>query len=229
MLNADERRPEPGSTLVHALPTNRHRPIEGRRLLGSRRLLSEMRHRSWSSSYLDPSIGVFLRESRMARAHVRRELLFIFQGIFHFRTEPFSLRRVSYLSVASVPFHPLSGSRIMLYTCTLFTTILGSEPAFDYPLACVTVRGDSLRQAAARAYVRCVGRDRVRQRSHLRPEISGLEASPRAIAASLRKIFSRIGELYEMTGLNQSWFVKVVPSPVGRPQPLLLCCNPSPN
>lgn len=117
----------------------------------------------------------------------------------------------------------------MLYTCTLFTTILGSEPAFDYPLACVTVRGDSLRQAAARAYVRCVGRDRVRQRSHLRPEISGLEASPRAIAASLRKIFSRIGELYEMTGLNQSWFVKVVPSRVGRPQPLLLCCNPSPN
>ena len=60
----------------------------------------------------------------------------------------------------------------MRYTCTIYNHdytfggdrgFLGSEPVFEAPLAHVVVSGASLREAAARAYVKCVGRQRANQ------------------------------------------------------------------
>ncbi|MGL4553654.1 MAG: hypothetical protein ACRC33_21030 [Gemmataceae bacterium] len=110
----------------------------------------------------------------------------------------------------------------MRYHCTLFTqtfsatrqTFAGTEPSFDAPVVSVTVRGDSLRLAAARAYVRCVGRERAKRLAelpHVRPEVAALDASPRAVAAGLRKTHGRIGEVFELDNANESWFIKVVP------------------
>jgi hypothetical protein len=131
------------------------------------------------------------------------------------------------------------------YHCTLFTqtfsatreTFTGTDPSFDAPVVSVTVRGDSLRTAAARAYVRCVGRDRAKQLSqlpHVRPEVAALEASPKAVAAGLRKMMARIGEVYELDNAREAWFIKVVPVP-SKPRRLrsrllyLSSRSPSPN
>src|SRR4051794_4212517 len=61
-----------------------------------------------------------------------------------------------------------------------------SDPAFDTPAAAVVVAGSSEREAAARAYVRAVGKQRaawMRQQPWSRPEVVAQEGSKRAIAA----------------------------------------------
>lgn len=135
----------------------------------------------------------------------------------------------------------------MRYHCTIYshaftaangTGHAGTDPSFDAPVASVVVGGASSRQAAARAYVRCVGRERARilaQKPTVRPEMAAQEASPRAIAASLRRTARRIGEVYELDNLNEAWFIKVEPMPAPRPVRLpsrlllLLSRLPSPN
>src|SRR3954468_3534247 len=101
----------------------------------------------------------------------------------------------------------------MRYLCTIYThdyTTTGgkcgvaTEPAFDSPLVQVVVGGATLREAAARAYVRAVGRVRarwMRRQPWSRQEVGSQETSNRAIAASLRKTNRRIGECYEMDHL----------------------------
>jgi hypothetical protein len=115
------------------------------------------------------------------------------------------------------------------YTCTIYShdytfggqrAFAGSDSAFTAPLANVEVSGRTLREAAARAYVKCVGRSRARQmrKNATAPRnVIALETSCKAIAASLRKTARRIGECYEMDNFLKGWFIKV--EPVSNPQP----------
>jgi hypothetical protein len=134
----------------------------------------------------------------------------------------------------------------MMFLCTIYThdTTTGggkggvaTEPAFDSPLARLVVGGSSLR-----AYVRAVGRKRarwMRRQPWSREEVASQETNRRAIAASLRKTNSRIGECYEMDHLVRSWLIKVEPAPQNLPAPRRLrlptstlhrlCRTPFPN
>jgi hypothetical protein len=140
----------------------------------------------------------------------------------------------------------------MLFLCTIYThdyTPTGgdkggvaTEPAFDSPLAKLVVDGSSLREAAAGAYIRAVGRKRarwMREQPWSREEVASQETSQRAIAASLRKTNRRIGECYELDHLVRSWLIKVEPAPINLPTPRRLrlptstlrhlCRTPFPN
>lgn len=143
----------------------------------------------------------------------------------------------------------------MRYLCTIYTHaytfgggttgFTGTEPSFDTPVAQVEVKGDTMRQAAARAYVRCVGRKRAGlpgADGQGLPNARDLERSPRAIAASLRRTCRRIGEVFELDHAFEAWLIKVEPvasSPPAKPAPrriripvrrlLHLCRTPSPN
>jgi hypothetical protein len=111
----------------------------------------------------------------------------------------------------------------MRYLCTIYTHdcsfagrkgFAATEPAFDAPVASVIVDGPTLRDAAARAYVRVVGRQRaqgLRRKPAIPNEVIAQETSPRAIAASLRKVARRVGECYEMDNLVDAWSIQVQP------------------
>ncbi len=112
----------------------------------------------------------------------------------------------------------------MRYTCTIYSHdytfggakgFTGTDPVFDTPLAHVVVSGRNLREAAARAYVTCIGRERakrLREKANAPREVIAQETSCKAIAASLRKTARRIGECYEMDNLIEGWFIKVEPA-----------------
>jgi hypothetical protein len=113
----------------------------------------------------------------------------------------------------------------MRYLCTIYThdctfagskTFTGTEPAFDAPVAAILVRGSTERDAAARAYIQAVGHGRargLRKQGVVREEIIAQETSPRAIAASLRKVTRRSGVLYEMDNFADAWSIRVQPAP----------------
>lgn len=114
----------------------------------------------------------------------------------------------------------------MRYLCTIFTHSAltgtatresgGSEPTVDGPFASGIVAGATTRDAAARAYVRFVGRHRaqdMRRRAAAPERILSLETNPRAIAPSLRKVTTRRGECYQMDNLVDTWSIKVEPLP----------------
>jgi hypothetical protein len=120
------------------------------------------------------------------------------------------------------------------YLCTIYNhaytvgathAFTGTDPSFDSPLARVVVSGPSLRQAAARAYVKCVGKKRaeqMRKRLEMPRGVIAQETNRRAIAASLRKTARRIGECYELDNFVEAWFIKVEPVPSPRPSHLRL-------
>jgi hypothetical protein len=109
------------------------------------------------------------------------------------------------------------------YTCTIYghdytfggdKGFTGTEPVFDEPVARVVVSGRGLREAAARAYVKCVGRQRAEQMRRQRRAPGNVitqETSCQAIAASLRRTTGRLGECFEMDNFVQGWFIKVEP------------------
>lgn len=115
----------------------------------------------------------------------------------------------------------------MRYLCTIYSTDgsfptpktssgTGAPSEPTSPVASVVVTGASLRQAAARAYVRCVGHKRaewLRQSAQAPAAVVAQETSPRAIAASLRKVHRRFGECYEMDNYHDVWSIKVEPAP----------------
>jgi hypothetical protein len=80
----------------------------------------------------------------------------------------------------------------------------------DDSRADVFVEAGTRREAAARAYVLCVGRKKSRQRS--RQALENLEGCPAAIACSLRRTQTRVGEVYELDNVTESWLIKVVPA-----------------
>lgn len=110
----------------------------------------------------------------------------------------------------------------MRYTCSIYsqaglfaTTSPKADPDGDSPVVRVVVSGSSLREAAARAYVRCVGRQRAKwMRDHGKSPaaVVAQETNRRAIAASLRKVTRRFGECYEMDNLTAVWSIKVEPT-----------------
>lgn len=112
----------------------------------------------------------------------------------------------------------------MRYLCTIYAndgTFTGNKTSHDpaepgSPVGSVVVTGSSLRQAAARAYVRCVGRKRARwleQAKQAPAAVVAQETSPKAIAMSLRKVHRRFGECYEMDNYHDVWSIKVQPAP----------------
>jgi hypothetical protein len=138
------------------------------------------------------------------------------------------------------------------YFCTIYThdctfaTTQGSSADGDQsggtPLARVLVSGSSKRQAAAQAYVECVGRERARLMRELGSRrLAKQEMNARAIAASLRKTNRSGGDCYLLDNYVEGWYVHVEPvidlprpaSPrrLRLPHPLLvrLSRTPSPN
>jgi hypothetical protein len=92
----------------------------------------------------------------------------------------------------------------------------GLQPRVEAPLATVTVSGRSLREAAARAYVRGVGRTRARiLRDHLKAPraVFAQETNVKAIAAGLRRTSSGLGDCYQLDNLLEAWYIKVEPLP----------------
>jgi hypothetical protein len=80
----------------------------------------------------------------------------------------------------------------------------------------VEVAAGNQREAAARAYVLHVGRQRarlLRQRPGAPRNLIAQETNPTAIAASLRKLRTPLGEGYEMDNLRESWFITVEQRP----------------
>jgi hypothetical protein len=90
----------------------------------------------------------------------------------------------------------------------------GGGPVSTVPMATVTVSGHTAREAAARAYVRCVGRERAR-RMRQKPDAPrgaiAQETNFRAIAACLRKTTSRLGECYQLDNLVEAWYITAEP------------------
>jgi hypothetical protein len=103
-------------------------------------------------------------------------------------------------------------------------------------VASVVVSGSSARQAAARAYVKTVGRQRasrLRQGKKTPAAVVAQETSPKAIAAGLRKVHRRFGECFEMDNYHDVWSIQVASVPMNLPLPSLLLYHlsrsPSPN
>ena len=105
----------------------------------------------------------------------------------------------------------------MRFVCTIYghdysaggpRAWLSAEPVCVRVLPSVTVSGPDGRAAAARAYVRCVGRRRVRVVQFARGE-----ADPKAIAASLRKTPAPGADCYQLDNLVEAWFIRVEPAP----------------
>lgn len=107
----------------------------------------------------------------------------------------------------------------MRYLCTIYTNestltsqgFVGTEPNFEAPIVDAVVEGATPREAAARAYVHYIGRKRAKRlrRVAAPAQVIAQETSRKAIAASLRKTNSRMGEGYTMDNLADAWFIKV--------------------
>jgi hypothetical protein len=116
------------------------------------------------------------------------------------------------------------------YFCTIYThdctfaTKQGNSSdgdlAADAPLARVLVSGSNQREAAARAYVQCVGRERARllREQFGSRRLAKQETNAKGIAASLRKTSRSGGECYLMDNYVEGWYIHVEPV-VNMPQP----------
>jgi hypothetical protein len=119
------------------------------------------------------------------------------------------------------------------YLCTIYSQnhTFAAKPGFasddadsDGPVGKVVVSGTSPRQAAARAYVECVGRTRarmMREKQQAPRWLAAQEANPRAIAASLRKTKVTQGHCYLLDNLVEGWLItveSVVPMPPSSPR-----------
>ena len=139
----------------------------------------------------------------------------------------------------------------MRYLCTIFSDGTfgggsadrpGDGPTLSVVATRIGVSGRSLREAAARAYIRCVGRQRARLMRVKRKaprRLAAQETNVRAIAASLRLTSGRHGTCYQLDNLVEVWYITVepVPTPAHPSRPprsarshlLRLLRSPSPN
>jgi hypothetical protein len=119
------------------------------------------------------------------------------------------------------------------YLCTIYSHdhtfagkqgFAGDDADGNAALGRLVVSGSSPRQAAARAYVECVGRTRARMMREKRKaprSVAAQEANPRAIAASLRKIRRSWGDCYLLDNFVEGWLItveSVVPTPPRSPR-----------
>ena len=133
----------------------------------------------------------------------------------------------------------------MRYICTIYSHdhtfagkqgFAGGDADGDASLARVVIAAPSPRDAAARAYVECIGRARarlMREKRQAPRSVAAQETNPRAIAASLRKTGRPQGECYLLDNYVAGWCITVEPvvptlpsSPLPRrvrlPHPLLV-------
>ncbi len=135
----------------------------------------------------------------------------------------------------------------MRYLCTIYNRDFAFGGPNSVLVGTTTVGARNLREAAARAYVRCVGRKRavvLRQELKAPRAVIAQETNVRAIAVSLRKTSTRMGDCYLLDNMVEAWDIHVEPvrstSPqqpqrpfhlLRLPQPFLwhLLQRPSPN
>jgi hypothetical protein len=123
---------------------------------------------------------------------------------------------------------------IYTHDCTLATKqgtpATGEGDPAGGPLGRVLVSGATMREAAARAYVQCVGRERARlmQEQLAAPRrLARQETNTKAIAASLRKMSRSGDDCYLLDNFVEGWFIHVepvlnLPCPSSRPRKLRL-------
>jgi hypothetical protein len=119
------------------------------------------------------------------------------------------------------------------FICTIYSqtqTFAGTKSTADGDrdpdgaLAKVVVSGASQRDAAARAYVECVGRQRarlLREKHNMPRRRAAQESNRKAIAASLRKTKPQ-GSCYLLDNFVEGWLIAVepvVPMPASSPLP----------
>jgi hypothetical protein len=120
----------------------------------------------------------------------------------------------------------------MTYACTLFnwdytlgeeTTEVGRWLLSVLPVATIVVQARNRREAAARAYVRCVGSKRakfLREALQAPPAVVKHEMSPRAIAPALARMPGGSGHCYCLDNMVEAWLITAEPLssvPVGPP------------
>jgi len=115
----------------------------------------------------------------------------------------------------------------MRYLCTIYNRDFAFGGPKSVLVGTATVRGRNLREAAARAYVYCVGHKRARilreQIKAPRAAVAG-ETDVQAIAVSLRKTSTRFGNRYLLDNMVEGWDIHDEPatSPSSpRPEPRL--------
>jgi hypothetical protein len=88
------------------------------------------------------------------------------------------------------------------------------------PVGGVVVRARSPRSAAAKGYVRCVGRGRARILKEVLHASQGVyrgETDWQAIAPGLMRVDERLGDCYCLDNLSEAWFITVEPAPLPLP------------
>lgn len=111
----------------------------------------------------------------------------------------------------------------MTFLCTVynhdytFGAPSGTEPSAIQAtrVATVSVRARSARAAAAKVYVRCVGRRRARLLKDVLQAPASLvrqETDWRAIAPGLMRCGGRMGTCYCFDNLVEAWFIQVQPA-----------------
>jgi hypothetical protein len=115
----------------------------------------------------------------------------------------------------------------MRYLCTIYNRDFTAGGPNSVLVGTATVKGRTLREAAARAYVRCVGRKRAQilPKGPKAPRVFAGETNVQAVAVSLRKKSSRFGDCYLLDNMVEDWHIHVepvaAPSASPRPQPQL--------
>lgn len=108
----------------------------------------------------------------------------------------------------------------MTYTCAIWNhdcTFPGgtARPSCLTLVATTRVKANSSRAAAAKGYVRCVGRRRARllqEVLHAPAALIRQETDWRAIATSLMRSPDRLGDCYCFDNLVEAWYITVQPA-----------------
>ncbi len=138
----------------------------------------------------------------------------------------------------------------MRFLCTIYSRDCTFGASNSTRVGSVTVRGNTLREAAARAYVACVGKKRAQVMREVmqapRAQVAE-QTNVRAIAVCLRKTAGRGSACYLLDNMLEAWDIHVeptnapsrpslpLPRPLGRrlrlspPALLPLLQRPSPN
>jgi hypothetical protein len=122
----------------------------------------------------------------------------------------------------------------MTFLCTIYNEQVSADGSGHLTPAVVTlvarsvVRAGSRRSAAAKVYVRCVGRQRARLLKEVLHAPSILirhETDWRGIAPGLTHSSNRLGDCYCFDSLFELWYIAVAPAGVPLPAKRLLSAS----
>jgi hypothetical protein len=114
----------------------------------------------------------------------------------------------------------------MTFVCTIYNHDYTFGKGGEASSACMTliaqtaIRAGSPRSAAAKVYVRCVGRRRARLLHDVfqaPPSLIQNETNWRAIAPGLMRSSSRLGDCYCFDNLVEAWYIVVTPTTLPLP------------